>query len=184
MLLSTTPRTTCTWSFMIRSTTAPSSSTSIRTSTTSFLPRLLFHSVAILMVLTRFSGGEEVMLDVAGQDGTEAFEDVGHSDEAREALDKLFVGELKRLVSDSSETPFMGRTPQSLTCPVYSSLVRRAPSAPSSTRTRAPTLAKALAWVSTPSLSSAVSLPTLAISTSRSRLRPSRLDPHERARAF
>lgn len=40
------------------------------------------------------------MLDVAGQDATEAFEDVGHSDEAREALDKLYVGELKRLVRE------------------------------------------------------------------------------------
>lgn len=47
--------------------------------------------------LDEHPGGEEVMLDVAGQDGTEAFEDVGHSDEAREALDKLFVGELKRM---------------------------------------------------------------------------------------
>lgn len=42
------------------------------------------------------SGGEEVMLDVAGQDATEAFEDVGHSDEARETLDQLLVGNLKR----------------------------------------------------------------------------------------
>lgn len=39
------------------------------------------------------------MLDVAGQDGTEAFEDVGHSDEAREILDGLFVGNVKRMVS-------------------------------------------------------------------------------------
>ncbi|KJZ78486.1 Putative cytochrome b5 [Hirsutella minnesotensis 3608] len=45
-------------------------------------------------------GGEEVMLDVAGQDATEAFEDVGHSDEARETLDKLYVGELKRQPGD------------------------------------------------------------------------------------
>lgn len=38
------------------------------------------------------------MLDVAGQDATEAFEDVGHSDEARETLDRLLVGTLKRQV--------------------------------------------------------------------------------------
>lgn len=43
-------------------------------------------------------GGEEVLLDVGGQDATEAFEDVGHSDEAREILEGLLVGELKRLV--------------------------------------------------------------------------------------
>lgn len=44
------------------------------------------------------SGGEEVLLDVAGQDATEAFEDVGHSDEAREILEGLKVGNLKRMV--------------------------------------------------------------------------------------
>ncbi|KAI9826553.1 MAG: hypothetical protein M1832_006149 [Thelocarpon impressellum] len=45
-------------------------------------------------------GGEEVLLDVSGQDATEAFEDVGHSDEAREILDGLFVADLKRLPGD------------------------------------------------------------------------------------
>ncbi|KAK3692836.1 putative membrane bound hemo protein [Podospora appendiculata] len=45
-------------------------------------------------------GGEEVMLDVAGQDATEAFEDVGHSDEARETLEQLKVGTLKRNAGD------------------------------------------------------------------------------------
>jgi len=44
------------------------------------------------------SGGEEVLLDVGGQDATEAFEDVGHSDEAREILEGLLVGDLKRQV--------------------------------------------------------------------------------------
>ncbi|KAH6688277.1 cytochrome b5-like heme/steroid binding domain-containing protein, partial [Plectosphaerella plurivora] len=47
-------------------------------------------------------GGEEVLLDVAGQDSTEAFEDVGHSDEARETLEALYVGELKRQPGDPS----------------------------------------------------------------------------------
>jgi len=45
-------------------------------------------------------GGEEVLLDVGGQDATEAFEDVGHSDEAREILDGLIIGTLKRLPGD------------------------------------------------------------------------------------
>ena len=44
------------------------------------------------------SGGEEVLLDVGGQDATEAFEDVGHSDEAREILEGLLIGKLKRAV--------------------------------------------------------------------------------------
>lgn len=41
------------------------------------------------------------MLDVGGQDATEAFEDVGHSDEAREILDGLLIGTLKRQVRDT-----------------------------------------------------------------------------------
>ena len=35
---------------------------------------------------------------MGGQDATEAFEDVGHSDEAREILQGLLIGELKRKV--------------------------------------------------------------------------------------
>jgi cytochrome b involved in lipid metabolism len=50
--------------------------------------------------LTLYSGGEEVMLDVGGQDATELFEDVGHSDEARTILDGLLIGSLKRLPGD------------------------------------------------------------------------------------
>lgn len=38
------------------------------------------------------------MLDVGGQDATEAFEDVGHSDEAREILNGLLIGKLRRAV--------------------------------------------------------------------------------------
>ncbi|KAF2181094.1 cytochrome b5 [Zopfia rhizophila CBS 207.26] len=45
-------------------------------------------------------GGEEVLLDVGGQDATEAFEDVGHSDEAREILEGLIVGKLLRKDGD------------------------------------------------------------------------------------
>lgn len=41
-------------------------------------------------------------MDVGGQDATEAFEDVGHSDEAREILDGLLVGTLKRVVSTNT----------------------------------------------------------------------------------
>ncbi|KAL8984727.1 MAG: hypothetical protein Q9205_001376 [Flavoplaca limonia] len=45
-------------------------------------------------------GGEEVLLDVGGQDATEAFEDVGHSDEARQLLDGMEKGKLKRMPGD------------------------------------------------------------------------------------
>ncbi|KAL2113565.1 hypothetical protein VUR80DRAFT_3492 [Thermomyces stellatus] len=58
-------------------------------------------------------GGEEVLLDVAGQDATEAFEDVGHSDEARELLGPLKVGELKRQPGDPApKAPQSSQTPE------------------------------------------------------------------------
>lgn len=34
-----------------------------------------------------------------GKDATEAFEDIGHSDEAREILEKYLIGELDEAVS-------------------------------------------------------------------------------------
>ena len=37
--------------------------------------------------LDEHQGGEDILLNVAGQGATEAFEDVGHSDEAREILE-------------------------------------------------------------------------------------------------
>lgn len=40
-------------------------------------------------------GGDEVIISEGGKDATEAFEDVGHSDEARELLAGLLVGELQ-----------------------------------------------------------------------------------------
>ncbi|KAH8387843.1 hypothetical protein KR093_009869 [Drosophila rubida] len=39
-------------------------------------------------------GGEETLLTVGGTDGTEDFNDVGHSAEARELLKKYFIGNL------------------------------------------------------------------------------------------
>ena len=40
-------------------------------------------------------GGAEVMLDVGGQDADEFFEDIGHSNDAREELEKHLIGVLK-----------------------------------------------------------------------------------------
>ena len=40
-------------------------------------------------------GGAEVMLDVAGQNADEFFEDIGHSKEAREELKKYYIGNYK-----------------------------------------------------------------------------------------
>lgn len=40
-------------------------------------------------------GGAEVMLDVSGKDADEFFEDIGHSNDAREELKKHQIGVLK-----------------------------------------------------------------------------------------
>jgi cytochrome b5 len=40
-------------------------------------------------------GGAEVLLDVAGKDADEFFEDIGHSKEAREELKKHLIGNFK-----------------------------------------------------------------------------------------
>ncbi|GFG39196.1 hypothetical protein Cfor_04155 [Coptotermes formosanus] len=44
--------------------------------------------------LNEHPGGEEVLLEQAGKDGTEAFEDVGHSTDARDLMKKYKIGEL------------------------------------------------------------------------------------------
>ncbi|XP_026233731.1 cytochrome b5 isoform X2 [Anabas testudineus] len=44
--------------------------------------------------LEEHPGGEEVLLEQAGADATESFEDVGHSTDAREMLQQYYIGEL------------------------------------------------------------------------------------------
>ncbi|KAF5278598.1 hypothetical protein FQA39_LY00640 [Lamprigera yunnana] len=44
--------------------------------------------------LNEHPGGEEVLLEQSGRDGSEAFEDVGHSSDARELMTKFKVGEI------------------------------------------------------------------------------------------
>lgn len=43
-------------------------------------------------------GGEEVVVDVAGTDATEAFDDIGHSDDAHEILKGLLIGKVEGAV--------------------------------------------------------------------------------------
>jgi len=54
-------------------------------------------------------GGEEVLLEQTGKDATEEFEDVGHSSDAREVMQKYKIGELieedKRQNKKSSNKP-------------------------------------------------------------------------------
>jgi len=49
-------------------------------------------------------GGEEVLLEQAGKDATEAFEDVAHSSDAREIMTKYKIGELVEVSSNFSRS--------------------------------------------------------------------------------
>ena len=42
-------------------------------------------------------GGEEILIENAGLDSTENFEDVGHSSDAREMLEEYYIGEVTYL---------------------------------------------------------------------------------------
>lgn len=44
--------------------------------------------------LSEHPGGEEVLLDVAGTESTDAFEDVGHSNDARDMLVDYLIGDV------------------------------------------------------------------------------------------
>ncbi|KAG0368284.1 hypothetical protein BGZ54_002286 [Gamsiella multidivaricata] len=57
-------------------------------------------------------GGEEVLLDEAGRDASESFEDVGHSDEARDIMSKLYVGEYKTDGTEKTKPKTYASTPK------------------------------------------------------------------------
>jgi len=48
----------------------------------------------ITKFLDEHPGGEEILIENAGVDATESFEDVGHSSDAREMLDEYYIGDL------------------------------------------------------------------------------------------
>jgi len=58
--------------------------------------------------LNEHPGGEEVLLEQAGRDASESFEDVGHSTDARELMKRYKVGE----VIESERTKVQEKTPQ------------------------------------------------------------------------
>ncbi|MFT7819349.1 cytochrome b5-like [Arapaima gigas] len=61
----------------------------------------------ITSFLEEHPGGEVVLVEQAGTDATDSFEDVGHSADAREMLQQYFIGELQRPVP--SKTPVESR---------------------------------------------------------------------------
>lgn len=53
-------------------------------------------------MLKQHPGGEEVLLEEGAKDATGAFEDVGHSPDARELLVKYYLGEVDPEVTEYS----------------------------------------------------------------------------------
>lgn len=85
----------------------------------SLAPKLLL----TLSLLFQHPGGEEVLLEQAGRDATESFEDVGHSTDAREMLKQYYIGEihpvrtspLSNMVGCCRSVPFLFVTQQMYT---------------------------------------------------------------------
>ncbi|KAK9719962.1 hypothetical protein K7432_004481 [Basidiobolus ranarum] len=62
--------------------------------------------------LDEHPGGEEVILEQAGLDATEAFIDVGHSEDARNMLTDMFVGNMESVGAPKKPvTPSFTQTP-------------------------------------------------------------------------
>jgi cytochrome b involved in lipid metabolism len=61
-------------------------------------------------------GGEEIMMEQAGQDATESFEDIGHSKDAKDILQTMLIG----VVSDPTKPTEKVATPVAAKPPSYS----------------------------------------------------------------
>lgn len=68
----------------------------------------VFHYKCVHFEFLQHPGGEEVLLEQAGKDASESFEDVGHSTDARELMKRYKIGE----VIESERTKVAERTPQ------------------------------------------------------------------------
>lgn len=55
---------------------------------------LNIRSSCVSLTTLQHPGGEEVLIEQAGKDATENFEDVGHSNDARDMMKKYKIGEL------------------------------------------------------------------------------------------
>jgi len=60
-------------------------------------------------------GGSDILVDVAGREATEEFEDAGHSEDAREMMSSYLVGTLEGGVSKpkGNKSPVCGASNQS-----------------------------------------------------------------------
>lgn len=60
---------------------------------------VLIYANCYIFIDLQHPGGEEVLLEQAGKDATEQFEDVGHSSDAREMMNKYKIGELAEVIA-------------------------------------------------------------------------------------
>ncbi|KAJ2189729.1 Cytochrome b5 isoform E [Coemansia sp. RSA 532] len=69
--------------------------------------------------LDEHPGGEEVILENAGKDSTSDFEDIGHSEDARDMLSQYYIGDLEasawRLYLAAEQETFAGVRPSAAT---------------------------------------------------------------------
>jgi len=66
-------------------------------------------------------GGVEIITDLAGEDSTEDFDDVGHSEEAYGMLDDMYVGDLGEESGDKEEVVKVEKKPALVRAPSSSS---------------------------------------------------------------
>ncbi|KAF6077209.1 cytochrome b5 type B [Phyllostomus discolor] len=71
----------------------------------------------ITRFLNEHPGGEEVLLEQAGADASESFEDVGHSSDAREMLKQYYIGDVHPLL-DVLDFPHCRRCPPRFPVPL------------------------------------------------------------------
>ncbi|KAK7432217.1 hypothetical protein QQZ08_001162 [Neonectria magnoliae] len=55
--------------------------------------------------MSKHPGGDDILIEVLGQDASEGFHEVGHSDEAIEALREMKVGELDQTPAVLTKSP-------------------------------------------------------------------------------
>jgi len=70
-------------------------------------------------LLTHFShpGGVEIVTDLAGQDATTDYDDVGHTQEAHEILEKFVIGTFKVGASSTPSVPKKEEAPKAAAAP-------------------------------------------------------------------
>jgi len=89
----------------------------VRAHNTKGKPWLTIHDKVydVTKFLDEHPGGEEVLLEQAGRNATEHFEDVGHSSDARELMKQYYIGDI--VDAERKEKPKTVKAAESSTVP-------------------------------------------------------------------